>query len=74
MRTCYEDKGKRRRNEPTMCIINISADEKNWGLTEEIRKTNETGCSNLVQDKPAGWRHFSLAGSAVSLKKRKTNA
>lgn len=44
------------------------------GLTEEIRKTNEAGCSNLVQDKPAGWRHFNLTGSAVLLKKRKTNA
>lgn len=68
----YEDKGKRRRDEPTMYIVNISADEKNWGLTEEIRKTNEAGCSKLVQDKPAGWRHFNLAGSAVLLK-RKTN-
>lgn len=70
----YEDKGRRGRNEPTMYTINISADEKNWGLTEEIRKTNEAGCSNLVQDKPAGWRHFNLTGSAILLKKRKTNA
>jgi hypothetical protein len=40
---CTRKKAREGRNEPTIYIINTSADKKNWDLIEEIRKKMKLG-------------------------------
>lgn len=68
---CTRKKAREGRNEPTIYIINTSADKKNWDLIEEIRKKNETEYSHLDKDESADWRHPNFRGSTFCLKERK---
>lgn len=66
---CTRIKAREERNKPTIYIINILAEKKNWDLIEEIRKKN-LKLGVLIWLK---MRHPNLTGSTFSMKETKTN-